>query len=92
MVNMETKITAAELAKGLGEILDRVRNQGETFVIERDGKPVATLAPAAPGPGIPLAKLIERLGDLPLPDEGFADDLESLQASQTCESPPAWPS
>ena len=87
---METRITATELAKSLSDVLNRVRYRGEKFVIERNGEPIATLAPAAPV-GITMQELAALLADLPRPDEGFADDLEAIQASQPRASIPEWP-
>lgn len=89
---METRITATELAKSLSDILNRVRYRGERFLIERNGEPVATLAPAAPAAGVTMRELLSRLADLPSPDDGFADDLEAIQSAQTKISPPLWPS
>lgn len=82
---MDTTITATELARTLSEILNRVRYRGERFVIERNGEAIASIGPAGTVPGITLRELAARLGDLPLPDDRFADDLEVIQASQ----PPA---
>ena len=42
---MERRITATELARRLGDILGRIRYQGESFTVERNGKPVARLTP-----------------------------------------------
>lgn len=44
---METTITAIELRKKLGEILDRVTHKGAHITITRGNKPLATLIPAA---------------------------------------------
>lgn len=88
---METRITATELAKSLSDILNRVRYRGERFVVERGGEPVATLAPAGRTAGT-LHRLAARLADLPLPGDGFADDLEAAQLSQPKEAAPSWPS
>jgi len=80
---METRITATELAKSLSDILNRVRYKGERFLIERNGEPVATLAPAAPmSGGISMRELVALLKDLGSPDEDFADDLEAIHSSQ----------
>ena len=87
---METKITATELAKSLSDILNRVRYRGERFVIERNGEPIASLVPTAPV-GITMGELAALLANLPRPDEGFADDLEAIQASQPKASMPEWP-
>ena len=85
---METKITATELSRTLSDILSRVRYRGERFLIERNGEPVATLSPATPMSTISLGELLARLGDLSLPGEGFADDLETIQAGQPREGSP----
>ena len=88
---METKITATELAKSLSDVLNRVRYRRERFLVERNGEPVATVAPASPALGITLRDLLSRIGDLPMPGEGFAEDLEAIQSQQTKEHAPAWP-
>jgi prevent-host-death family protein len=88
---METKISATDLARNLSDVLNRVRYRGERFVVERNGDPVASLGPAS-APGITVGELIARLGDLPLPGEGFADDLEAIQAAQPKAEFPEWPS
>lgn len=87
---METKITATELSKSLSDVLSRVRYRGERFLIERNGEPVATLAPSGPAPGISLTELVKRLGNLSMPGEGFGDDLQTIQSGQTQEGPPSW--
>ena len=88
---MDTVITATDLARSLSDILNRVRYKGETFVIQRKGEPIATLAPSGPKPGVTLGELAEALGKLTMPGDGFADDLEAIQASQTKADPPHWP-
>jgi prevent-host-death family protein len=93
---MEHTVTATELARRLSDVLNRVRYRGERFVVERNGEPVAVLAPARPAapPAPPtLRELVARLGDLALPGDGYAADLEAAQlAGQTAPEPPAWPS
>jgi len=89
---METKISDAELAERLDDVLERVRLGHERFVIERDGHAVATIAPAAPRPGITWATLGDVLRDIPWPDEDFAKDLEEIRAAQPrMQEPPEWP-
>jgi prevent-host-death family protein len=88
---MEHRIAATELARKLGDVLGRVRYRGDSFVVERNGTPVALLVPL---PGKPGASLHEALaawcgaGD---PDADFADDLERISAA---DLPPgsAWAS
>lgn len=88
---MASTINVADLAQHLTEILRRVRATGEQFMLEQDGELVATLGPLAPQAGITPRELVARLGDLPLPGEGFADDLEVVQAAQPQASQPTWP-
>ena len=88
---MESTITATELARRLSDVLNRVRYRGERFVVQRNGEPVATLAPAGPPPGITWAELMVQLRDLPRPDEGFTDDLEAIQSAQGPARFPEWP-
>jgi tRNA(fMet)-specific endonuclease VapC len=63
-------------------VLNRVRYRGERFVVERNGEPIATLeATAAPRDRM-LREAVALLRDVPRPDDGFADDLEWVQAHQ----------
>ncbi len=88
---MDTVITATDLARSLSDILNRVRYKGETFVIQRKGEPIATLAPSGPKPGATLRELMAVLEGLIPVDEDFADDLEAVQASQPRLEAPPWP-
>lgn len=87
---MDTTITATELAKSLSDVLNRVKYRGERFVIERNGEPVATLAPVGPAPVTTLGELLALLRDLPRPDDQFADDLREIRASQSVLSETPW--
>ena len=89
---METRITATELARSLSDVLSRVRYRGERFVIERNGEPVASLGPVGPAKGITIRELAAYLKDIPMPGDGFSDDLDAIQSSQSPVSPPEWPS
>ena len=43
-------------------------------------------------PGITVNELIARVGDLKTPDDGFADNLEAIQAEQPpMTATPEWP-
>lgn len=42
-------------------------------------------------PGITVSELIARMGDLKMPDGGFADNLEAVQAEQGLAEMPEWP-
>ena len=91
---METRITATELVRSLSDILSRVQDQGESFLIERNGHAVATLAPAEPKPRTTVRELFTKLRDeglIPV-DDKWADDLEKIQKSQSRTPPPKWDS
>ena len=77
-----TRITATELARNLSDILNRIRYQGETFVVERNGVDVAVLEPPMMDRLPILAEVGERLKGLEWPDDGFADDLEWVKKNQ----------
>ena len=79
---MATRIEVSELAKSLSLVLDRVRDGGETFVVEHDGRPVATIAPSTAPLGPTPREFAERLGPLRMPDPDFADDLAWVRANQ----------
>ena len=40
-----TGVSATEAAKNFGRLIDRVRETRTTYVVERGGKPVASIAP-----------------------------------------------
>jgi len=87
---METRITATELARSLSDVLNRVRYRGERFIVERNGEPVATLAPAGPEKSMTLRQLVELLKQVPPPDEDFANDLRAIRESQPPAGMPKW--
>lgn len=84
---MEQRIGATELARRLGDVLGRVRYRGDSFVVERNGEPVARLEPVAGSSATSLREgfaawsLAER-------DPTFADDLERVNRA---DQPPDLP-
>ncbi len=91
-MRVRTPVTATEAASHLFDLLDRVREHGESFVIVCDGKEVAEVWPAAPRRAVTLAELVDRLGTVRSGDPGFADDLERIQAEQGPAGPCRWTS
>ena len=41
------RVSATEAAKNFGELVNRVRETGATYVVERGGRPVVQVAPVA---------------------------------------------
>ena len=72
---MKTPISATHAARNFSELLNRTRDRGEEFIIERDGEPIGILSPVKP-PTCTVADLVALLRSLPKPDSGFWDDVE----------------
>ncbi len=90
---METKLSVADLERDGEAALERVRGGGRV-VVERDGEPVAVLAPPAPADPKPVTswrELAELLHHLPPLDDGFAADLAAIRAEQPLACFPEWP-
>ena len=88
-----THITATELARNLSDILNRVRYQGERFVVTRAGDVIAVLEPQKEGPKkLTVAEFRRKFAGVRVP-EGFADALEQIRSEvPPVPPPPAWPS
>ena len=85
---MESKITATELARRLGDVLGRVRFCGDVFVVERSGKAVAKLSPLPSQRAVSLRDVLAAWSDEAPADEDFADDLERVnQADRPPRNP-----
>lgn len=88
---MPTRIDVSELARSLADVLERVRDAGETFVVEQAGRPLASLSPVSrPALGPTPAELAEQLGSMHLLDADFADDLAEVHGSQPLLPEPRW--
>ena len=77
---MEHTIGATELARSLGDILARVKYRHESFVVERNGTPIARVVP------IETAGRETKLGDAltawcETRDPTFGEDLARVGAS-----------
>ena len=74
---MTQAISATQLADSLSEVLVRVRDHGERFVVELDGRPIAEIAPRSADAGITLGEFLDRLLELGDPDEDFGADVRA---------------
>lgn len=85
---MEHRISATELARKLGDVLGRVRYRGDSFVVERNGDPVARLVPL---PGFTAGSVHDALAAWRsggAADPEFADVLERVrEADRPPENP-----
>jgi prevent-host-death family protein len=62
-------IAATDAAKNFGRLVDRVRETGATYVIERHGRPIAQIGPVAVEEPKTLRGLVEYLEASPTLDE-----------------------
>ena len=84
-------MTATELARNVGDILARVRYQGDSYVIERNGEVVALLVPLPERPPLTVGDLIRLWHSSGPTDPDFADDLEKVNSFDWPPDEP-WPS
>ncbi len=61
--------------------MNRVRYGGESFIVERGGKPICEIVPAKP-PRFSGAELAKLLRTLPTPDEEYLASVEDLAKKQ----------
>lgn len=85
---MEVRITATELARKVGDVLGRVRYRGDTFIVERNGEPVARVVPVPGATAATVGEALRAWRDAGPPDPEFADDLERVNRS---DRPPQSP-
>lgn len=78
---MENTISATELARNLGDILGKVRYRHEVFIVERNGEPIARLAPLSSGTAVGLVEGLRAWRAAAVHDPAFADDLERVNAA-----------
>lgn len=85
---MELRISATELARRLGDVLGKIRYRGDTFVVERNGEPVARIGPLPAESAASLAEGLKAWADAGPGDSAFADDLERIgRADQPPKNP-----
>ena len=76
-MNAAKSIAATTAAKNFGTLVDRVRDHGTTFLIERHGRPVAQIGPVDAAPKATLRGLAAYLKAAPKLDEAtlrFVED------------------
>ena len=78
---MESNISEAEAVRRFSDILNRVIQRREEFVVQRGGDPVCRIIPAGPS-GFTLTELSELLATIPKPDPAFWDEVEALTRTQ----------
>ena len=85
---MATSVTATELARKLGDLLARVRYRHESFIVERNGKPIARMVPVEPRPPTTLSDALAAWSGTGPVDPAFGSDLKTVNAA---DKPPRNP-
>jgi hypothetical protein len=80
-------ISSTEAARHLGDYLSRVKHKGETFILTKNDKPIAELAPVAGSGKGTWGELKAAMVGLQF-DENFANDLEQVNEVDQLESNP----
>jgi antitoxin (DNA-binding transcriptional repressor) of toxin-antitoxin stability system len=86
---MKSRISATRAARSFSELMNRVRYRGESFVVERAGKPICEILPAGP-PTFSAGQLAVLLRALPKPDEQYLAIVEDLVARQPTVAESGW--
>ena len=77
---MEHRIPVHELRQRLDEVLGRVSSGGDSFVIERNGNPVARIVPPHEKSSASLREALAAWRAAETHEPAFADDLERIGA------------
>ena len=86
---MKIRVTATEAARKFSEILNRIAYKGETFVVERNGRPICEISPTE-SEGISTQELVEILRSSPRPDKAYFKILEKITRNQAPVAPSPW--
>ena len=86
---MRSRISATDAVRSFSELMNRIRYRGESFIVERGGKPICEILPARP-PQFSGAELAQLLRSLPKPDSEYLADLEDLIAKQPTVAESGW--
>jgi prevent-host-death family protein len=77
---MEYHISATDLARRAGEVLGRVRYRGDSFVVDRNGDPVALITPVAGASTGTVREFVQIWDSVGRREPAYADDLEAVGA------------
>jgi prevent-host-death family protein len=80
MRKMEHNISATDLARRAGEVLGRVRYRGDSFVVDRNGDPVALITPVAGASTGTTREFVRAWQSAGNRESAYADDLEAVGA------------
>lgn len=76
------RLTATDAARHFSSLLDQVEQTGETFVVERRGRAIASIAPAAASSGREVKDILRSQAA----DPGWSSELRELRGSLAPET------
>ncbi|HUG94230.1 MAG TPA: hypothetical protein VML55_25600 [Planctomycetaceae bacterium] len=88
---MSARVSLAEAASRLAELVDRINRDQITLDLEKDERVVARLSPAHEAPRMPVAKLAEFFARLPRLGEDaerFAEDVSRIRREMPAVADP----
>ncbi|HVT00543.1 MAG TPA: type II toxin-antitoxin system Phd/YefM family antitoxin [Solirubrobacterales bacterium] len=69
------QLSATDASRRFSEVLDEVEHGGESYVVVRRGRPIATIGPMVGGTGKALKEVLRA----DRPDEAWAGELRELR-------------
>ena len=78
---MAQRISATELVKKLSDVLNRIRDDGDSFLVEPNGSPVVRVIPLRQRNASSLREALGGWRAAGEPDPDFGDDLERIGAA-----------
>lgn len=69
------QLSATDAARKFSDLLDSVESEGETFVVVRRGRAIATIGPASAGTGRAIKDVLRTRR----PDPAWAGELQELR-------------
>jgi prevent-host-death family protein len=81
LIDME-QVSATEAARRFSELLDGVEHRGETYIVVRNGRPVARIAPAVGATGRAVKDFLRRHAT----HADWSRELRDLRASVVVEA------
>lgn len=89
---MESHITVADAAARFTDLVERVRDGHETFVVEDEGRPVCRIEPAAEERVMTVADLVEFFRSMPKLNDDYLDIVERHTREQSDAPTTQWES
>ena len=78
------ELTASEASRNFSAVLDSVEN-GETIVVTRAGRRIASIAPASDATGAALNAVLTRWRGAAALDDDFAESIKTARAAASSE-------